>query len=66
MLWEGWGAAGAKAMALRPNSLWSAKAGAIYAFGTQLIADLQWCASHGSPLLATDYDSLVAQRESNS
>ncbi len=56
--WQGWHDAGAKAMALRPNSLWDGYSSAPYIIGQQLTNDLVFTAQHG--LVATDFDSNVA------
>lgn len=55
--WSGWHAAGAKAMALRPNSLWDAYSTAPYVVTKQLVGDLVFTGKHG--LFATDFDSNV-------
>lgn len=55
--WGGWHDAGAKAMALRPNSLWDGYSSAPYVIGQQLTNDLVFTAQHG--LAATDFDSNV-------
>lgn len=56
--WSGWRAAGAKALALRPNSLWDGYSSAPYNIARQLGDDLVFTAQHG--LYATDFDSNVA------
>lgn len=56
--WKGWHDAGAKAMALRPNSLWDGYSSAPYVIAQQLTSDLVFTAKHG--LAATDFDSNVA------
>ena len=56
--WGGWADAGAKAMALRPNSLWNGDSTAPFVISTQLVEDLIFTGQHG--LMATDFDSNVA------
>ena len=51
--WNGWTAAGAKKLFLRPNSLIAGQ-GLPYSFSTQLAADFRYVAQHG--LAATDFD----------
>lgn len=45
--WKGWHDAGAKALALRPNSLWDGYSSAPYNTATQLAEDLVFTAQHG-------------------
>lgn len=58
-IWSGWHAAGAKGLAMRPNSLWDGASSAPWVVGHALTEDIIFAGKHG--LLATDFDSNVAQ-----
>eukprot|EP01047_Picozoa_sp_COSAG01_P022494 COSAG01_NODE_1337_length_10667_cov_77.938115_6_plen_102_part_00 len=58
-IWSGWHEAGAKALAMRPNSLWGGSSSAPWVVGRALTEDVVFAGQHG--LLATDFDSNVAQ-----
>jgi hypothetical protein len=55
--WGGWVGAGAKGMALRPNSLWSEYAGLPFVFSDQWLDNVEWCGRNA--MLAADFDSLL-------
>lgn len=60
--WQGWHNAGAKAQALRPNSLWGGYSSAPYPITEQLLSDVVFVGQRG--LYATDFDANLAQCES--
>eukprot|EP01043_Picozoa_sp_COSAG02_P021512 COSAG02_NODE_1094_length_14603_cov_40.760549_11_plen_932_part_00 len=55
--WAGWLAAGAKGLALRPNSLWSEYSGLPFVFSEQWLDDIEWCGQNA--MHAADFDSLL-------
>ena len=55
--WSGWVGAGARGMAMRPNSLWADYTGLPFVFSEQWLDDVQWCGARA--MYAADFDSLV-------
>jgi hypothetical protein len=55
--WAGWVQAGAKAMAMRPNSIWNEYTGLPFVFSRQWLENVRWCGQQN--MLAADFDALV-------
>jgi hypothetical protein len=55
--WDGWVKAGAKGMAMRPNSPWSDYTGLPFVFSRNWLEDVRWCGQNS--MLAADFDSLI-------